>query len=99
MIADKKIGCVPVMDDGRLVGLVTTTESFLWPPSKRTFSPRRQEEIPIRTRELSRAVNAPPENGFEANLAKVESLFRVEHHKEFADERPPLHRLLDVIFH
>jgi CBS domain-containing membrane protein len=25
LMADKKIGCVPVMDDGRLVGLVTTT--------------------------------------------------------------------------
>jgi hypothetical protein len=49
-------------------------------------------------RELSRAVNAPPENGFEANLAKVESLFQVEHHTEFADERAPP-RLLDVIFH
>ena len=26
LMADKKIGCVPVMDDGRLVGLVTTTD-------------------------------------------------------------------------
>ena len=26
LMADKKIGCVPVIDDGRLVGLVTTTD-------------------------------------------------------------------------
>jgi CBS domain-containing membrane protein len=26
LMADKKIGCVPVMDDSRLVGLVTTTD-------------------------------------------------------------------------
>jgi CBS domain-containing membrane protein len=26
LMADKKIGCVPVMDDGTLVGLVTTTD-------------------------------------------------------------------------
>ena len=26
LMADKKIGCVPVMDEGRLVGLVTTTD-------------------------------------------------------------------------
>ena len=26
LIADMKIGCVPVMDDGRRVGLVTTTD-------------------------------------------------------------------------
>jgi len=25
-MANKKIGCVPVMNDGRLVGLVTTTD-------------------------------------------------------------------------
>jgi CBS domain-containing protein len=25
-MADKKISCVPVMDDGRLVGLVATTD-------------------------------------------------------------------------